>query len=87
MLGFAACDPEKEAASITAELKQEYVYDGQEHKVKATFSHDEAELVYSPQQGYADKCEVASASILHKNGAAENSAAPLGVIRSGRGKE
>ena len=28
LLGFAACDPEKEAASITAELKQEYVYDG-----------------------------------------------------------
>lgn len=77
LLGFAACDPEKEAASITAELKQEYVYDGQEHKVEATLSHDETELVYSPQQGYT---EVGTYTIEVSAPATEHYLAPAPVV-------
>lgn len=54
LLGFAACKDKKESAKITAELEQNFVYDGQVHNVVATLSHDEAELSYDPQQGFKD---------------------------------
>lgn len=54
LLGFAACNDKKESAKITAELEQNFVYDGQVHNVVATLSHDEAELSYDPQQGFKD---------------------------------
>ena len=47
-------DPQKKDAVITADLIQEFVYDGNVHNVQATLNHDEAQLSYSPSQGYTD---------------------------------
>lgn len=54
LLGFAACKDEKQASTITAELEQSFVYDGQVHNVVATLNHEEAQLQYDPQQGFTD---------------------------------
>lgn len=54
LLAFAACDEEKQDATIEAEYRQEFVFDGQVHNVVAKLNHDETELVYSPQQGYSE---------------------------------
>lgn len=54
LLAFAACDEEKQQATIEAEYRQEFVFDGQVHNVVAKLNHDETELVYSPQQGYSE---------------------------------
>ena len=54
LLAFAACDEEKQQATIEAENRQEFDGDGQVHNVVAKLNHDETELVYSPQQGYSE---------------------------------
>ena len=46
-------DIDKAQAAITAELVQEYVYDGNVKNVIASLNHAETSLSYDPQAGYA----------------------------------
>jgi gliding motility-associated-like protein len=45
---------QKAQALITAEEKQEHVYDGAVKSIRANLDHGETDLTYSPQQGYAN---------------------------------
>lgn len=77
LLGFAACDKEKQEATITAEATQNFVYDGQVHNVVAELSHDEAELQYDPQQGFT---EIGMYVVTITAPATENYKAPTPVV-------
>lgn len=62
MIGMIACDPqkitEKQDAVITVNEKSLLaVFNGKEHSVEATLNHKEAQLSYSPQQGYTEAGE------------------------------
>lgn len=47
-------ETEKKAGFISAVPEQTFIYDGQQHDVKASLNHTEAELTYSPAKGYTE---------------------------------
>ena len=53
---MVGCDDKKEKkeAVISADSQQTFEYDGQVHNVVATLNHEEAQLTYSPAQGYSE---------------------------------